>query len=266
MRRVAHLSDLHFGTEDPAVVAGLARDVAEVKADLVVVSGDLTQRAKRKEFAAAASFLRSLPAPFLAVPGNHDIPLYNVARRLWSPFGRYRRLVSPELMPRYSDDELAVIGFNTSLEFVWKGGLVRRAQMAALQGWAAVAGHRLRVVFAHHPFSLPTGRRSHSLVRRSGDAMRVMEEVGVDLVLTGHHHIGGYSESRAFAAGGPHRVVIVSAGTAMSRRVRGDPNSYNLVHVDPGRIAVEERAWNGERFAARHVQTYPRQTEPTGPL
>ena len=257
-RRIAHISDLHFGREDAAVVAGLTKDIAEVKADLVVVSGDLTQRARRVEFAAATAFLHGLGIPFVAVPGNHDIPLFNVARRIWSPFGRYRRLVSPELSPRWSDEELAVLGLNTSLEFVWKGGLVRHAEMAALRGWAEVAGPRLRVVFAHHPFSQPEGRRSHGLVRRSGDAIRLMEEVGVDMVLTGHHHIGGHSESRAYVAEGPRRLVIVRAGTATSLRVRGDPNSYNLIHVDNHQVAVEERTWQGNRFAAGHVQAYPR--------
>ena len=260
MRRIAHISDLHFGREDPRVVAGLHEDIGEERADLVVVSGDLTQRARTHEFEAVERFLRGLPAPFVAVPGNHDIPLFDVWRRLRAPFGRYARHISAELSPRHSDEELAVLGLNTSLHFVWKGGLVRRQALAAMRGWAAVAGDRLRVVFAHHPFTRATDRRGHSLVRRSADAVQVMEEAGVDLVLTGHHHIAGHSESRAFAVGGPHRLVIVQAGTATSVRVRGDPNSYNLIHADQDKITVEERVWKEDRFTAGKVQSYPRRS------
>lgn len=257
MRRIAHISDLHFGREDRAMVAILKEDLQTVRADLVLVSGDLTQRARSHEFQAAAAFLRSLPMPALAVPGNHDIPLFDVWRRLTSPFHRYEKSISPDLTPSFLDGELAVLGMNTVLPYVWKGGLVRGHQLEALQAWAKKAEGRLRVVFAHHPFSRPEAA-GHSLVRGWSRAIATMEEAEVDLVLTGHHHIAGHSESRAFAVGGPHRLIIVRAGTATSVRMRGHANSYNLIRADAERIVVEERKWEVEGFAAGKVQTYPR--------
>ncbi|MEA3136299.1 MAG: hypothetical protein QOC71_580 [Thermoplasmata archaeon] len=257
MRRLAHVSDLHFGREDPAVVAGLARDIAEMRADLVLVSGDLTQRARRREFAAAAEFLRGLPAPFIAVPGNHDIPLFDVARRATTPFRRFRRFVGPDVV-QYGDDEVAVLGLNTAFPFVWKGGLLRRRQLARLAAWSKETGDRCRIVVTHHPFASPSEGTGHSLVRRSGAGIQAMEAARVDLVLTGHHHLVGRSESRAFAVGGPHRLIVVGAGTSTSVRVRGAPNSYNLIHVDDGKFVVEERRWKDGRFHASALQTYPR--------
>lgn len=256
MRSIAHVSDLHFGRHDPDVVSGLATDIAQAQVDLVVVSGDLTQRARSREFAAALQFLSSLSCPFVAVPGNHDIPLYNPLRRLGSPFSAYLRHFG-DPMPRHFDAELAVLGFNTAVGFTWKGGLVRHSQVAALREWARQAGPRLRVVFAHHPFSVaPSG--GHSLVRRSALAIQAMEMEGVDLLLTGHHHMAGHSESRAFAVGGPRRLVIVQAGTATSHRMRGEPNSYNLVHADARLIRVERRDWDGTAFRPAATQEYAR--------
>lgn len=256
MSRIAHLSDLHFGRDDPRVVAGLLDDLRAARPDLVAVSGDLTQRARRSQFAAARAFLDRLPAPWLAVPGNHDIPLRNVARRLWMPLRRYHAAITPEAMPRYADGHLAVLGLNTAWHLVWKGGRVTPLQVAAVRHWSAQQGGRLRIVVAHHPFSPPAGGRGHSLVRGWEPALRAMEEAGVDVVLTGHHHLAGRSESRAVAVEGQHRVVLVGAGTATSVRVRGEPNSYNLLHAAPGTLRVERRDWDGRRFGTAEEQEY----------
>ncbi|MEA3190964.1 MAG: hypothetical protein QOD77_1546 [Thermoplasmata archaeon] len=256
MRRIAHVSDLHFGREDPEVVAGLAHDLERMRADLVAVSGDLTQRAKPDQFAAAARFLRALPMPTLVVPGNHDIPLLDLPRRLLRPFERYQRLFAADMEPTYADGEVAVLGLNTVEPTMWKGGAVRARHLVLVGAWAAAAGDRLRVVVAHHPFAGAAG--GHSLVRGRERGITAMEAAGVDVVLAGHHHVPGHSETRAFAVGGPHRLVVVQAGTAVSRRMRGAPNSYNLVHADQQRIAVEQRHWEGGRFVAGTVQAYPR--------
>ncbi|MCA1810953.1 MAG: metallophosphoesterase [Halobacteriales archaeon] len=256
MSRIAHLSDLHFGRADPRVVAGLLADLRALRPDLVAVSGDLTQRARRSEFVAARAFLDQLPAPWLAVPGNHDIPLHNVARRLGWPLHRFRAAIAPEPLPKHADGQVAALGLNTAWHLVWKGGRVTPLQVAAVRHWSAQQGGRLRIVVAHHPFSPPAGGRGHSLVRGWQPALLAMEEAGVDIVLTGHHHIAGRSESRAHAVDGPHRVVLVGAGTATSVRVRGEPNSYNLLHAAPGRLRVERRDWDGQRFGTAEEQEY----------
>src|SRR3569832_1650921 len=99
MRTIAHISDLHFGRTDSAVLEGLKRAIVESKPDIVVVSGDLTQRAKRQEFVAAKRFLDALPRPQIVVPDNHDVPLYNVMARWLTPLTRFRRYISKDLAP-----------------------------------------------------------------------------------------------------------------------------------------------------------------------
>lgn len=257
MRTVAHISDLHFGREDPAVAAGLAADLARQRTDLVLVSGDLTQRARRAQFIAARRFLDGLGIPWLAVPGNHDVPLYDVLRRAVDPYGRYRRHIATDLFPEHFDDEVAVLGLNTVLPRVWKGGLVRTAAFARLRAWSQKAGGRARIVFAHHPFTrAPTSRAD--LVRGWREAVLAMEEVGVDLVLTGHQHRFGHSASREYVVDGPHRIVVVRAGTAISHRRRSEPNGYNVVHVDGERLRVDGRVWRDGRFTTGTAHAYPR--------
>lgn len=258
-RRIAHVSDLHFGREDPVVAEGLAADLRREGADLVVVSGDLTQRARRSQFAAARAWLDRLGVPWVAVPGNHDIPLYDVGRRVLDPFGRYKALVHHDLEPVHHDDEVAVLGLNTVLPWVWKGGLVRRRAHRRLRAWSEAAGDRARVVFAHHPFTRHERSRA-DLVRGWREAVAAMEAAGVDLVLTGHHHRFGHSESRDVPVGGPHRLVVVRASTSISHRRRGEPNSYGLVRIDDRTLRVASRVWDAEagRFGAGVAHEYRR--------
>ena len=114
MRRIAHISDLHFGAEDSVVAADLLDDLSRQRPDLVVVSGDLTQRARRGQFEAARAYLDQIAAPKVIVPGNHDLPLYDFVRRIVSPLGRYFRYINPELNPMFQDEEIAVVGVNTA--------------------------------------------------------------------------------------------------------------------------------------------------------
>src|SRR5436190_11433609 len=113
MRTLVHLSDLHFGRANPALLAPLARCVAQSKPDLVVVSGDLTQRARAREFREARRFLDTLPSPQLVVPGNHDVPLYNIFQRFFEPLDKYRRIITDNLEPMHLDAEMVVVGINT---------------------------------------------------------------------------------------------------------------------------------------------------------
>lgn len=257
MRRVAHVSDLHFGRTDPAAVEGLAADLRQQRVHLVVVSGDLTQRARPWQFEEARRFLDGLGMPWTAVPGNHDIPLFDVARRALDPFGRYRRHIHAALEPVHMDDEVATLGLNTVLPSLWKEGAVRRSSLRRLGRWSAEAGTRARIVFAHHPFTRPPASK-HGLVRRWRQSVQAMEEAGVDLLLTGHQHLFGHSETREYVIGGPHRLIVVRASTSTSHRRRGEPNGYNLLHIHADRIAVESRSFQDGGFCRGTFQEYRR--------
>src|SRR5687767_83793 len=128
MTTIAHLSDLHFGRHDPVLADVLVTQLGKTRPDLIVISGDLTQRARRSQFAAARDFLRRLPGPVLIVPGNHDVPLYDVMRRFLQPLGRYRRYICADLEPFFCDSQIAVLGINTARSATFSNGRISYEQ------------------------------------------------------------------------------------------------------------------------------------------
>ena len=254
---IAHLSDLHFGRVDGSLAEALLTDLAALAPTLVVVSGDLTQRARRTQFRDARRFLDRLPAPYLVVPGNHDIPLYDVVRRAFKPLDRYRETITGDLAPTYLDDALAVLGLNTARPSVWKEGRISKAQLALIRWLGSVDGARLRVLVTHHPFIPPPGRET-PLVRRGAEALRIAAECGVDVCLGGHLHVGYTGDGRAYHPGLGRSIVVVQAGTAISNRRRGEPNGYNFLRVTRDQLEVEVRIAAGGRYAPLRSSRFAR--------
>lgn len=259
MRLLAHISDLHFGTEQAPIAAGLIEDLHAVKPHLVVVSGDLTQRARAAQFRAARDYLKLLPAPQLIVPGNHDVPLYDVTRRFLAPLSRYRKLITPDLAPWFEDDEMAVLGINTARSFTWKSGRISHEQIKGMRGRLENVGRtKFKVVVTHHPFIPPPGEEGASvdLVGRAGVALRVIDHHCVDLLLAGHLHLGYTGDIRAYYPATKRSIVVAQAGTAISRRVRHEPNAYNLISLDGETLRIEVRVWEQQRFHRSSVIEY----------
>jgi 3',5'-cyclic AMP phosphodiesterase CpdA len=189
---------------------------------VVVVSGDLTQRAKSEQFEEARAWLDTLPGPQIIVPGNHDISLYNVFRRFVLPLDRYKRYITEDLDPVYIDDEIAVLGVNTARSLTWKDGRVNKEQVAKIR--ATLAGlpkDVVRVVVTHHPFDLPEGAEEDDLVDRAHMAMDVFAECGVDLLMAGHLHQSHAGNTQARYKISEYAALVVQAGTATSTRGRG---------------------------------------------
>lgn len=259
MKTIAHLSDLHFGTEVPEVAEALVADVRARAPTLIIVSGDLTQRARRAQFVAARDYLARLPQPQLVVPGNHDVPLYDVFRRFLSPLKRYCRFISSTLDPTFNDDEMIAVGLNTARSFTWKNGRISMEQIAALQGRLDEAGLRVKIVVTHHPFLPPPGDVGIDLVGRAARAITVLDACNVDLLLAGHLHQGYAGDIRTQYPAARRAMIAVQAGTAISRRMRhGEANAYNLLTVERTLITIEVRAWNGDAFAPLRRTVYDR--------
>jgi 3',5'-cyclic AMP phosphodiesterase CpdA len=252
MRRVAHLSDLHFGREDTAVSEGLLADLLALQPSLVVISGDLTQRARRRQFQAARAFIQRLPCPSLAVPGNHDIPLYNVLARFFDPLANWRRYFSEEIEPIYRDDELLVVGISTARSNVWKSGRISLRQIEGVRAALCDAGQRFTILAAHHPFTPLPRAPGEALLGRGLRALRAFEECGLHLILTGHLHLGHTGDVRDHYHLLNRSVLTAHATTSISNRRRGEPNAYNLLalHGSPPRLTMEARQWDGVRFSA----------------
>lgn len=248
MRRIAHLSDLHFGAADFAVVEGAVAAVTAAKPDLVVISGDLTQRARSAQFRDARTFLDRLPQPRIVVPGNHDIPLWNVFARGWKPLTKYRRIIGDDLAPFYADPEIAVLGLNTARSFTIKDGRLNHGQLAAAGAcFAGASPEAVKIVVTHHPFDQPQAEHTGDIVGRAGLAVETFTALGVDLILSGHLHLtrSGPSTTRYPGSG----TLLVQAGTATSIRRRGEVNSFNLIEIDTGSALIRRIDWDPQRRA-----------------
>jgi 3',5'-cyclic AMP phosphodiesterase CpdA len=257
MSIVAHLSDLHFGCHDPAAAESLLASLAESGAELVVVSGDLTQRARRAQFRAARAFLRCLPQPVLAVPGNHDIPLYDVLRRAFDPLGRYRRHVSPDPMPFYAGTGVCVLGLNSARAAAFAGGRISHAQMEAMErAFAKADARRLRVVALHHPLCPPPTASYLPAVGHADMAIAAMARANVRVVLAGHYH-RVYTSLLAVAEPSPRAdLLLIHAGTAISLRRRDEANSYNLLDLAPDRVRCITHMLDGARFVPARTSDF----------
>ncbi len=251
MRRIAHISDLHFGRHDPRKVEALLRSLAESRPDLVAVSGDLTQRARESEFAQARHFLERIGRPVLVVPGNHDVPLYDVRRRFFKPFTKFNRHIAPAGVEDciYTDEEMVVLGLNTARRLTWKNGRVSSDQMAHIrQIFSHLPAGIWKVLVTHHPIASAHGEARVELAGRAVLALRELVACGVHLLLSGHHHrpVSGEAHAELVLNGS---VLVVHAGTAVSTRTRGlDGNSYNLIRLEPGSVVVKVMAWSEDGF------------------
>ena len=265
MRTIAHLSDPHFGRLERATVQALIATVTAARPDIVVVSGDLTQRAKEREFQEARQFLQALPSPQIVVPGNHDVPLYNVLARALKPFRNYQRYISEDLEPFYSDDEIAIVGINTARSLTFKNGRINRQQVARSCARLEACGeNRTRVIVSHHPFDLPETHELHGLVGRAHMAMAGFARCRVDLILSGHLHISHTSESSPRYKIPGHSALVIHAGTATSTRSRGDLNSFNIIQVDRSSVSIQCHTWNRERGSFLLSVTAQFQRTPAG--
>ena len=257
MKTIAHLSDLHFGREDPSVVEGLVREMEAKRPSLVAVSGDLTQRARAGQFRAARSFLDRLPAPIVVVPGNHDIPLFNVLQRWLSPLGGYTRHINADPEPFFHDDALAVMGVNTARPGKWSEGRLSERQIERIRDrFGPIPERVFKVVVTHHPFIPVPGARAHALVERGFQALAAAEQSGVDLLLAGHVHMGSSGDVRPHYLSIRRSMLVAQAGTSTSHRHRGESNTYNWIVVDPPHLSIDQRSWEGAAFETRAVTRY----------
>jgi 3',5'-cyclic AMP phosphodiesterase CpdA len=256
MTRIAHLSDLHFGAHDPEIVAATETWLQQRKPDLIIISGDVTQRATQEQFREASAYLDRLRAVGLrtiVVPGNHDVPLYDVFRRFAAPLDRYRKYIATDLSPWFENDEIAVLGINTARSLTIKDGRINRSQIAMMQDrFAAVPSSKTRILVTHHPlYAMPIGEGGElsEAVGRHRDAIKAVCEAGVHLALAGHFH-RTYAESARKMVENAGSTLVIQAGTATSTRLRNSElQSFNWIHAHRyDALELQVIAWDGSGF------------------
>ena len=262
MARLIHLSDLHFGAHDPKLVEAVAQRVDEEKPDLVVISGDFTQRARIEQFKEACEFLdrlREAGHDVLAVPGNHDVPLYDVFRRFLSPLTRYRRFIDETLCPFHELPGVSLLGINTARSLTFKDGRISHEQLKFIrETFDRSNPNSLRVLVTHHPlFALPVGETGdvERAAGRSELALDAAADAGVDMLLAGHHHTASTHSARDLVTrAGP--ALVVQAGTATSTRLRDEEQSFNRIDIDEESVTLTLQTWSGEKFESSTGQRF----------
>lgn len=264
MKRVVHISDLHFGRVDKKRVKPIISKIQELKPDIVVISGDFTQRAKEKEFKDAKKFIKDLKYPVFVIPGNHDIPLYNFFKRMLFPFTNYKKYISTDFAPVYTDDEIAIFGVNSVRRFAITSGKIRKAQLQTIENQAKeLPDHILKIVVSHHPFDLPFNKKTHhnithKVIARSQYAMKRLSQIGINIFLSGHLHVHHISDTSLRYKIDGYRALIIQAGTAISTRFRGEPVSFNVIDIDKPVITIKHYSGfhRGAVFNLISTETY----------
>jgi len=266
---IAHISDLHFGRiAHPGIVARLIQEVNADAVDLVVLSGDLTQRARPREFEAACAMLDAIEPPTLVVPGNHDVyPWWFPIRRLVRPLARYRSYVTETLTPTVHSGAVpggvSVLGINTAFGATVKGGRLTQKQLSHIrQHFQSVEATAFKVLVLHHHLTRIRSLGRHDIVWKAQEALDIAIEVGVDLVLCGHLHVSHIEPVEIVPS--RRRLVVVSAGTATSNRGRHSnqaTNFYNRITVGPDTFTIEERRYlpDDDRFIRDGRTTFDRE-------
>lgn len=247
MTTLLQISDPHFGTERPEVVAALLRFAHELAPDVAILSGDITQRARRDQFARARAFVDALAAPrVLAIPGNHDVPLFNLVARVVAPYANFDRAFGPEREPGFAGDDVLVVTLDTTRWYRHKDGEVAAAQIERVSRRLREAtAAQVRIVVAHHPvFALEPSDEANVLHGHAA-ALRAWSSAGADLIVGGHIHLPYVRALRESHPDLARELYVVQAGTAVSSRVRQEAgNSVNVFRIpaaQPQRRCVVER-------------------------
>ena len=247
MTRLIQISDLHFGRDRPELVGPLTDAIRAAEPDLVLMAGDFVQRARDGQFAEARAFMDGLGLDWMAVPGNHDVPLFDIWSRLTDPYGAYARHIAQDREPREEIGDALILGLDTTDPHSHQRGAVTPADIARIA--AEIAEHgadRTVIVLAHHPFH-QSAEVEKKLMTGAPDALAAWAEAGPHMVLTGHLHT--WLVEPFVTRKGARMTLQVHAGTGLSTRKRGEPNDFAILDLAGDRVDVTRMAEEDGTFA-----------------
>jgi 3',5'-cyclic AMP phosphodiesterase CpdA len=246
MSVLLQISDTHFGTEQPPVVSALIELTRHIRPEIVVLSGDITQRARRAQFAAARRFVDRLATPVLCIPGNHDIPLFNIVARTFAPYANYVRCFGPDLEPQFESEAFLILCVNTTRPSRHKDGEVSEQQVERIASLLRRASRdQVRIVVTHQPVHITRAEDEQNLLHGYELAVRSWSDAGADVVMGGHIHLPYVRAISDRFADLPRKIWAVQTGTAVSWRIRGrTPNSVNVLRHTPGDLVCSIERWD----------------------
>lgn len=251
MTRLLHVSDLHFGPKFLQDVAeGVLACARRLQPHVVVISGDLTQRAKPREFDDAAAYLRRFETPLVVTPGNHDVPLYRVWERFFAPYRLYRAHLAPLLNTVTRLPEVVIVALNSTRRFTFTNGRIRRWQLEfAREAFRMAPAEACRIVVTHHHFAPPPDFEGGNVMPHARRALRAFAACGVELILAGHMHRSYIGSSLDFVPRDrtERAIVVAQCGTTTSSRGRGRErfrNTLNVIDVERERFRIVHALWS----------------------
>lgn len=238
--KIIHLSDLHFGTERPELIPLVIDEVNKIDPDIVIISGDITQRAKISQFQAAKKFLDSLKKPILNVPGNHDISLYNLFSRFFLTFIKYQHYIQSELCNQYVDDKVAILGINSVTPFKPMGGYITNQQLKSVDNFfEKQPKNKIKIIVMHH--NLIQSQR-HKIINDSEKIIKIFARNNVNLILSGHIHS---AQIEKLPTNSP--MYVITAGTAISTRTM-EANSFNIIELNMREFKIQVKMFENNGF------------------
>lgn len=258
MKKIIHISDLHFGTQDNKIADILLKDISNYKPDLVVISGDLTQRAKSSQYEIASDFLAEIKCPYIAVPGNHDISLWNIFRRFFNPLKRFKKYITEQEFPTYIDEKMIVVGVNSARSLTIISGRIASKQIEYLKNYfCKIPEPIFKAIVIHHNLIPSDSIRSYKLMGRSSKFISQLKDCGIDMIFSGHIH-QYYSGDVKKHYKDADSIILAQAGTAISSRTRREKNSYNHIKLDKEGITIKVMEYDAEKFTEEKIHIYRR--------
>ncbi len=257
MKVLIQISDLHFGTEIENLVEYLVQDINKISPALIMVSGDLTQRAFKHEYLKVKDFLNKLNYPKIIVPGNHDIPLINIFKRFFDPISDYQKYITQDMYPFYKDDEIAVLGFNSARSFTIKDGKISDEQIYYIENvMSDIEDTVFKIIVTHHPFIPAPDKEPYELIGRGKEALKVFQECGVNLIVGGHLHNSFNYDIKRYYNWLDRSIIYAQAGTAVSSRNKRGANAYNIITVKGNELYISIREFTRGRFRNKNANKY----------
>jgi len=249
--RIIHISDLHFGMHNPAIIEPFLEDLALLKPEQIIISGDVTQRALQEQYEQLQLFLKRLPAPFLIVPGNHDIPLYDPFSRLFHPFKRYKHYISPQLEASFSNEEVNILGVNSVTPYKIKDGTLDEQTFNRIKKHFSATTGQLNILFFHHNLNYFSGM--HHPLNDAPEFINYLENSPIHIVCTGHLH---YANIKLISKKSGGSCAILHAGSLCCQRSKDNLNSFYLIDSNNLKCTIDWRVFNNDIFSSRQLNSF----------
>ncbi len=252
MTTIIHLSDMHIGTEDKKMLPVLVDIINKLNSEVIVISGDFTQRAKIPQYKIARDFIKQLTCKnILSVPGNHDIALYRIFERFLMPFDKYKKYISNNINPSFCNNDVAIIGINSATPYTIQDGMVTDEQLKIMHDFFSKTAVMNRIVVMHHNMIRP---EYHKVILNLETVIQALAESRVNYILAGHlHDVCIERIERDYI---DYNMYAITAGTALSSRLRTQPNSFNYMTIENNEFNIKVYCRHGDQYLPQDIACF----------